>query len=156
MAQTVKAARRNVSTLFRLLAWPSRATRHRLVHHHRPTFTIDTQYGAYIWKGVSRYRQKVRLAQLGNMLPTHPTNAPISRCPCWPMPSSYQVFAEYDLENPVASCYLHHSLSPNKPVIILQSAGEPLRDDIVVAYLVQRHRVEMENRALNLFVGPIN
>lgn len=72
------------------------------------------------------------------------------------MPSSYQVFADYDLENPVASCYLHHPLPPNKPAFILQSAGEPLRDDIVVAYLIQRHRVTVENKALDLFVGPPN
>jgi hypothetical protein len=78
MAQTVQAARRNVSTPFHLPTWPSRATRHRLVYHHRPTFTVDTQYGPYIWKSVSRNRQKVRLVRLGDLPPTshqrsHPT-----------------------------------------------------------------------------------
>ncbi|KAF8437654.1 hypothetical protein L210DRAFT_3546632 [Boletus edulis BED1] len=86
-----------------------------------PTFTVDTEYGPYVWKSVSRYRQKV--------------------------------FADYDLEKPVASCYLHLSHPPIKPAFILQSVGEPLRDDIVVAYIIQRHRVIMENKALDLFVG---
>lgn len=69
-------------------------------------------------------------------------------------PSFSQVFAEYDLENPVASCYLHPSLSPRKPAFILQSEGESLRDDIAVAYLVQQHRITLESNALDLFVGP--
>ncbi|KAI9570694.1 hypothetical protein HD554DRAFT_307397 [Boletus coccyginus] len=86
------------------------------------TFTVDTALGSYVWKNVSRYRQKV--------------------------------FADYDLENPVASCNLYHSLPLNQPAFILQSSGEPLRDDIVVAYLVQRHRVTMESLALDLFMGP--
>ncbi|KAH0830103.1 hypothetical protein J3R83DRAFT_1440 [Lanmaoa asiatica] len=74
----------------------------------------------------------------------------------WRIASRYRhkVFAEYDLDNPVASCSLHESLPLNKPAIILQSIGEPLRDDIVVAYLVQRHRLRMEKHALDLFVGP--
>lgn len=64
------------------------------------------------------------------------------------------MFADYDLDNPVASCHLHQSLPTGTPAFILESAGEPLRDEIVVAYIVQRHRLQMENNALDLFVGP--
>ncbi|KAF8552985.1 hypothetical protein OG21DRAFT_1485762 [Imleria badia] len=121
-----------------------------------PTFTIDTEYGPYVWKSTSRYRQKVRLASLAlSVADISPTLSPYF------IPVGVdvdvvlrQVFAQYDLENPIASCYLHPSLAPSKPALILQSSGEPLRDDIIVAYLVQRHRVTMENKALDLFVGP--
>lgn len=41
----------------------------------------------------------------------------------------------------------------NKPAFIVQPDGEPLRDDIVVAYCVQRHRIMMESKALDLLVG---
>ncbi|KAG8219156.1 hypothetical protein J3R82DRAFT_4924 [Butyriboletus roseoflavus] len=85
-------------------------------------FTLNTTYGPYVWKVMSRYRHKV--------------------------------FADYDLENPVASCHLHQTLPRGRPAFILESEGEPLRDDIVVAYIVQRHRLQMETKALDLFVGP--
>ncbi|KAG9317966.1 hypothetical protein JVU11DRAFT_21 [Chiua virens] len=87
-----------------------------------PTYALHTDFGKYVWKVVSRYRQ--------------------------------QVFADYDLQTPVASCHLRQSLPPDKPAFVVAFAGEPLRDDIVVAYFVQRYRAAMENKALELFVGP--
>lgn len=64
-----------------------------------------------------------------------------------------QVFANYDLENPIASCFLYQSLPTEKPAFILEFAGEPFRDDVVVSYIVQRHRLRMEDKAVDLFVG---
>ncbi|KIJ63422.1 hypothetical protein HYDPIDRAFT_29666 [Hydnomerulius pinastri MD-312] len=82
---------------------------------------METDYGPYIWKMISRHRQKV--------------------------------YADYDQDRSIASCYLHERLSHGKPAFVLDSQMEPLRDDFVVAYLIQRHRVMMEDKALNLFVG---
>ncbi|KAF9228891.1 hypothetical protein BS17DRAFT_214362 [Gyrodon lividus] len=64
-----------------------------------------------------------------------------------------KVYADYDPENSLACFYLHETLSHGMPAFILESGAEPLRDDLVVAYLIQRHRVMMEDKALNLFLG---
>ncbi|KIJ05313.1 hypothetical protein PAXINDRAFT_122318 [Paxillus involutus ATCC 200175] len=88
-------------------------------------YIMQTSFGPYIWKSVSRHRQKV--------------------------------YANHDPNTHIASFYLHQTLSHGTPAFVLESGAEPLRDDLVVAYLIQRHRIMMEDRALNLFAGlPTN
>ncbi|KAH7890158.1 hypothetical protein F5I97DRAFT_1850553 [Phlebopus sp. FC_14] len=71
----------------------------------------------------------------------------------WKVVSAHhqKVFADYDTEKPLASCCLHQNLPQGKPAFILENIAEPLRDEIVVGYLVQRHRVMMEDVAIDLF-----
>ncbi|KIK97050.1 hypothetical protein PAXRUDRAFT_137143 [Paxillus rubicundulus Ve08.2h10] len=88
-------------------------------------YILQTRYGPYVWKSVSRHRQKV--------------------------------YANHDPNTPIASFYLHQTLSHGTPAFFLDSGAEPLRDDLVVAYLIQRHRIMMEDKALKLFAGlPTN
>ncbi|OAX39453.1 hypothetical protein K503DRAFT_799641 [Rhizopogon vinicolor AM-OR11-026] len=84
-------------------------------------FVMETDYGPYVWKIVSRHRQKV--------------------------------YAQCDLTRPIASCSLHPTLSNGRPAFSLEYDAEPLREDIVVAYLLQRQRVMSEDKAIELFVG---
>ncbi|KAH7890183.1 hypothetical protein F5I97DRAFT_647257 [Phlebopus sp. FC_14] len=87
----------------------------------RSGYVMTTSYGSFVWKMISRHRQKV--------------------------------YADYDRDKPIASCYLHQNLAPGTPAFILESEAEPLRDDIVVGYLIQRNRVMMVDRALDIFVS---
>ncbi|KAL4075277.1 hypothetical protein V8B97DRAFT_2022274 [Scleroderma yunnanense] len=65
--------------------------------------------------------------------------------------SRLRIFSGHDLENPVAACYLNHSCG--KPILALEYVAEPLRDDIVVAYLIHRRKMVMEDLALDVIVG---
>lgn len=56
-----------------------------------------------------------------------------------------------DLETPVAACYLNHSHA--QPILAIEYVAEPLRDDIVIAYLIQRRRLVMEELAFDVIVG---
>jgi hypothetical protein len=64
-----------------------------------------------------------------------------------------QVYAQYDLDRPIASCSFHTTPSSGKPAFLLEYDAEPLREDILVAYLLQRQRVMSEDRLIDVFVG---
>jgi len=102
---------------------------------------MQTDYGPYVWKIVSRHRQKVS------------SPSPSVKFGCSPIAPTSQVYAQYDLTRAVASCSLHPTLSDGRPAFLLEYDAEPLRDDVVVAYLLQRQRVMSEDRAIELFVG---
>ncbi|KAF9233800.1 hypothetical protein BU15DRAFT_79780 [Melanogaster broomeanus] len=65
----------------------------------------------------------------------------------------HEIFPDYDPDGVIASVHLHQTLSPAQPALVLHSRAEPLRDDLVVAYLIQMNKVMTEDRALNLFAG---
>lgn len=73
----------------------------------------------------------------------------------WKMVSSHRqkVYAQYDLDRPIASCSFHTTPSNGKPAFLLEYDAEPLREDIMVAYLLQRQRVMSEDRLIDVFVG---
>lgn len=63
----------------------------------------------------------------------------------------FQIFPDNDLEKPVAACYLNHGSA--QPILALDYVAEPLRDDIVVAYFIQRRKFAMGDLALDVMVG---
>ncbi|KAG2114458.1 hypothetical protein BD769DRAFT_1489216 [Suillus cothurnatus] len=73
----------------------------------------------------------------------------------WKIMSSHRqkVYAQCDLDRPIASCSFHTTLSNGKPAFFLEYDAEPLREDIVVAYVLQRQRVMSEDRLIDVFVG---
>ncbi|KAG0701078.1 hypothetical protein DFH29DRAFT_928974 [Suillus ampliporus] len=73
----------------------------------------------------------------------------------WKIISSHRqkVYAQCDLDRPIASCSLQATLSNGKPAFLLEYDAEPLREDILVAYLLQRQRVMSEDRLIDVFVG---
>lgn len=73
----------------------------------------------------------------------------------WKMISSHRqkVYAQCDLDRPIASCSFHTTVSNGKPAFLLEYDAEPLREDILVAYLLQRQRVMSEDRLIDVFVG---
>jgi len=62
-----------------------------------------------------------------------------------------QIFPDNDLENPVAACYLSYNNA--QPILALEYVAEPLRDDIVVAYFIQKRKFTMGDLALDVMVG---
>ncbi|KAG1897325.1 uncharacterized protein F5891DRAFT_1049015 [Suillus fuscotomentosus] len=73
----------------------------------------------------------------------------------WKIISSHRqkVYAQYDLDRPIASCSFHATVSNGKPAFLLEYDAEPLREDILLAYLLQRQRVISEDRLIDVFVG---
>ncbi|KAH7924061.1 hypothetical protein BV22DRAFT_1014015 [Leucogyrophana mollusca] len=81
---------------------------------------MDTEWGPYVWKMVSRYRHKV---------------------------------SQESLSSSWVSSSLEPKSSSNYRALILESIAEPIRDDVVVAYLIHRLRLLLEDQAIDLCVG---
>ncbi|KAI6012038.1 hypothetical protein EDC04DRAFT_2762105 [Pisolithus marmoratus] len=71
----------------------------------------------------------------------------------WKVHSSLcqKIYQYADLESAVACCYWHHS--SGKPSLVLEYGAESLRDDIIIGYFVQRHKITMEEKAIDVLVG---
>ncbi|KAI6009608.1 hypothetical protein F5J12DRAFT_824527 [Pisolithus orientalis] len=72
----------------------------------------------------------------------------------WKVHSSFcqKIYQYGDLETEVACCRWQHA--HGKPALVLEYGAEPLRDVIIIGYFVQRHKITMEERAIDVFVGP--
>ncbi|KAH7919500.1 hypothetical protein BV22DRAFT_1022894 [Leucogyrophana mollusca] len=84
-------------------------------------YIMDTDWGPYTWKVISRYR--------------------------------YKLFTDSDADRVLATVSHKPKPSSNYRALILESIAEPVRDDIVVAYLIQRQRLILEDKAMDLCVG---
>ncbi|KAG2140913.1 uncharacterized protein EDB93DRAFT_1252697 [Suillus bovinus] len=75
----------------------------------------------------------------------------------WKMISSHHQKASSLLHK---SAFPHHCLRPTvsdgKPAFLLEYDAEPLREDILVAYLLQRQRVMSEDRLIDVFTSSQN
>ncbi|KAH7911528.1 hypothetical protein BJ138DRAFT_1150411 [Hygrophoropsis aurantiaca] len=65
----------------------------------------------------------------------------------------YKLFTDSDADRVLATVSHKPKESSNYRALVLESIAEPVRDDIVVAYLIQRQRLLLEDKALNLSVG---
>ncbi|KAH7905694.1 hypothetical protein BJ138DRAFT_1017377 [Hygrophoropsis aurantiaca] len=73
----------------------------------------------------------------------------------WKIISSHRhkLYTDFDATKSVASVTMEPKSSSSYRALVIESMAEPIRDDIIVSYLIQRQRLLVEEKAIDLYMG---